>query len=60
MYFICCFAENYVFKIMLLYSFVDIRATSRQEMKLPPIKLQAANERFLPFLSNFFCQCRVF
>ena len=60
MYFICCFAENYVFKIMLLYSFGDIRATSSQEMKLPSMNLQVANERFLPFLSIFFCQCCVF
>jgi len=53
MYFIYCFAENYVFKIMQLCSFGDIRASSRQEMKFPSIKLQVANERFLPFFVNF-------
>jgi hypothetical protein len=47
-------------KFTRLYSFGDIRASNHQEMKFPSIKLQVSNERFLPFLSNFFCWCRVF
>ena len=43
-------------KFTRLYSFCDTRASSRQEMKFPSIKLQAANERFLPFSSIFFCR----